>query len=601
MRLKNKIRKLLALFCFSALLIPLLCTNLIEFTTPINEIDNQTSIKEINIPKLAWYNNSEAPISIDATGSNDWTWARSQPWCSKGDGSWSDPYVIENVTIDAGGPNDGIEIRNSQNMYFKIQNCTLFNGTIGTQAGISLYNTSKGLLIDNDCSYNYYGINLEGSNNNTLLDNRCYNNSLGIRLNDASDIIITGNRCYNNSNTGIYLDNNNFRAKIIGNDCYNNTNNGLSIHNNCLNTTVRGNNFYYNERGISLTMAYLITIEGNNCSLNTYGIILSGSDNITIKENIVNNNKYTGISLTDEYFPTGSVYSQNNKLSGNDCNYNNYGILSDGGGNHNITGNNCDNNRYYGILIQSNSLDNKILRNNCSFNSINGIFAGDGSHRTTVIDNNCSYNDQHGMDVMNCNDFTIINNTMSYNGKTIPSYCGLYTENSNNMNIRGNIFNDNIYAGVWIRGDDYNLTRNTCNENANGIMLDGNNINASLNTCSDNSVGIYITSGTGIEVAWNILIGNLNCILDLGTGTNIHDNICGNRPSSLLLESNAENPDDDGSFTLNWVASGAVSYTVYEHTSFITVINSSVGSPLASETTDISLLITGYSLSLIHI
>jgi len=61
------------------------------------------------------------------------------------------------------------------------------------------------------------------------------------------------------------------------------------------------------------------------------------------------------------------------------------------------------------------------------------------------------------------------------------------------------------------------------------------------------------------------------------------------------LESNAENPDDDGSFTLYWGAVGAVNYTVYEHTSFITVINSSVGSPLASETTDISLLITGYS------
>lgn len=97
------------------------------------------------------------------------------------------------------------------------------------------------------------------------------------------------------------------------------------------------------------------------------------------------------------------------------------------------------------------------------------------------------------------------------------------------------------------------------------------------------------------EVAWNALIGNLNCIIDLGTLTIIHDNICGNRPSNFLLESDAGNPDNDGSFTLTWGASGAVNYTVYEHSGYITVINSSLGLPLTSETTDLFLPITGYS------
>ncbi len=608
MRLKKKSKKILALFCLSALLVSLLSTNLIEFTVQINEIDNQASIKDIFIPKMAWYNNSEAPISIDSSGAQDWTWARSQPWCSKGDGSWSDPYIIENVTIDSGsGFDDCIEIRNSHDAYFRIQNCTLFNGTSGaTQAGIHLVNTSKGLLIDNDCSYNYYGIYLEGSNNNTiqgnlahhstlygiwlnyiqsassfksynntLLDNRCYNNSLGIRLNDASDIIITGNTCYNNSNTGIYLDSNNFRAKIIGNDCYNNTFNGLSVHSGCFNTTVQGNNFYYNEKGIALSMAGLITIEGNNCSFNTYGIFLTGSDNNTIKENIVNNNKNTGITLAAEYILGVYYFSLNNDLLGNDCNYNGFaGISLERSGNTEITGNDCYFNSA-GIYLQQDCLDNSILRNNCSFNGHIGIDVLDNSHRTTVIGNNCSYNNAHGMEVMNCNDFTIINNTMSHNGKTIVAYCGLSTDSSNNMNITGNVFNDNIYAG---------------------IELDGNNINASLNTCSGNNLGIYIKSGTANEVAWNTLIGNIDCIIDFGTGTNIHDNICGNRPSNFVMDSDAENPDNDGSFTLTWnPASGAVNYTVYEYSGYITAINSSLGLPLASEITDLTLPLTGYS------
>ena len=626
MNLKNKSKKKFALFCFSVLLISLLSTNLI--TALINETDNQTSEIETFTPNTAWYNNTEAPISIDATGSNDWTWARTQPWCSKGDGSWSDPYVIENITIDSGsGFDDCIEIRNSHNAYFRIQNCTLFNGTSGAaQAGIHLVNTSKGLLIDNNCYYNYYGLYLEGSSNNTiqgnfayystlygiwvssihgdsssksynntLFYNRCYNNALGIRLNNANDIIITGNKCYNNSNTGITIDSNNFRAKIIGNECYNNTNNGLSIGNNCLNTTVQGNNFYYNEKGISLSLSYLITIEGNNCSFNTYGIFLAGSDNNTIKENIVTNNKYNGISLADEYI-TFSIYSQNNKLSGNDCTYNNYGIFSHGGGNHNITGNNCDNNRYYGIIIQSNSLDNKILGNNCSFNGYNGILASSGSHRTDAIGNNCSYNDEHGMKVMDSNDFAISNNIMNHNGKTITSFCGLYTDNSNNTNINGNTFNDNIYAGVWIKGDSNNLTGNTCNDNYNGIMLQGSNNNASLNTCRSNVFGIHISSGTENEVAWNALLGNTNCILDTGTGTNIHDNFCAYAPGFFVLTSDSGYPDSDGSFNLTWEsASEADNYSVYVYSSIITEINSSLGTPVASEITALTLSLTGYS------
>ena len=38
-----------------------------------------------------------------------------------------------------------------------------------------------------------------------------------------------------------------------------------------------------------------------------------------------------------------------------------------------------------------------------------------------------------------------------------------------------------------------------------------------------------------------------------------------------------------------------MNYTVYGHSSYISVINSSLGSPLASEVTDITLPITGYS------
>ncbi|MFX1477534.1 MAG: hypothetical protein ACFFCI_05340, partial [Promethearchaeota archaeon] len=49
-------------------------------------------------------------------------------WCS-GDGSWRNPYTIENITIDASTSptGSGILIENSKNDYFIIRNCTVYN------------------------------------------------------------------------------------------------------------------------------------------------------------------------------------------------------------------------------------------------------------------------------------------------------------------------------------------------------------------------------------------------------------------------------------------------------------------------------------------
>ena len=86
--------------------------------TPVNNegiiIEEENADNVVKLPQSSWYNNSESPIAIDdASGTNDWTWARSQPWCQKGDGSESNPYVIENITIDAFETANPILINNS--------------------------------------------------------------------------------------------------------------------------------------------------------------------------------------------------------------------------------------------------------------------------------------------------------------------------------------------------------------------------------------------------------------------------------------------------------------------------------------------------------
>ncbi|MFX1489388.1 MAG: hypothetical protein ACFFBI_09585, partial [Promethearchaeota archaeon] len=56
---------------------------------------------------------------------NNWSDAKAAGICT-GSGNYSDPYVIEDLVIDAGGSGSCIWIVNSS-AFFKIENCTLYN------------------------------------------------------------------------------------------------------------------------------------------------------------------------------------------------------------------------------------------------------------------------------------------------------------------------------------------------------------------------------------------------------------------------------------------------------------------------------------------
>ena len=205
-----------------------------------SEIQDETNL---NNPKTSrsWWNNFSF-IHIDG----NWSTAAGYEWC-RGDGSWSNPYVIENITIDAiSSPTEsGIFINNSKNEYFVIRNCTVYNSPGSwfiPNAGIKLENTNNGTLTLNNCSNNNVcGILLINTcENNTITDNivnngqniaiyltgYCRNNTVsgntvnnngvhGVRLNDYSeDNIVSGNIINDNGQYGI----------TVSNNCHNNTN-----------------------------------------------------------------------------------------------------------------------------------------------------------------------------------------------------------------------------------------------------------------------------------------------------------------------------------------------------------------------------------------
>ena len=84
----------------------------------------------------------------------NWTTARTNlNWVQGGNGSWNDPYIIENVTIDALGSGCGILIENSSD-YFIIRNCTISNGSIGIKI-----EKAKNAKITNNKIKNFNGLN----------------------------------------------------------------------------------------------------------------------------------------------------------------------------------------------------------------------------------------------------------------------------------------------------------------------------------------------------------------------------------------------------------------------------------------------------------
>jgi len=325
------------LFAFS----PIITVNLI-FNAGNNktssEYDDYINLDNENLKISATSGN----IHID--GNSGWIAFKNDGNCT-GEGTYSDPYIIEDLVID----NGSIYIENSD-VYFKIENCTLYySGEFGM--GIYLYRANNSLIIRNNCSWNYYGIVLADCSNNTISGNIANNNAYGIFL-WGDNNTISGNTA-NDNYWGIML---------MGS-----------------NNIISGNNANDNiQRGIHLESGDNNAISGNTANNNWFGIVLLDSSNDTILGNIANNNTYYGIVLLD---------SSNDTIMGNTANKNTYyGIFLWGSNNNTITKNIINYNNNTGIVVDTSNGNNIYL--NCFNNILNAIDNGSNNHWDNGINGN---------------------------------------------------------------------------------------------------------------------------------------------------------------------------------------------------------------------
>jgi parallel beta-helix repeat protein len=343
------------------------------------------------------------PIYIDDNNpSANWSVAEAAEICT-GNGTYSDPYLIEDLVIDAGGTGSCIFIANSSDPFIII-NCTLFNsGSIWEDAGIRLLNVNNSRLIDNNCSSNIGGIWLNGSHNNTISGNSVnQNDDFGLYLNGSYNNTVTGNTA-NNNYDGIYFEISHNNT-VMGNTASNNIYYGISLissDNNYISGNTANNNYY----NVYLENSNYSTILGNNANNNYYGVYLENSNYNIISVNSASNNIYYGISLlvSDNNYILGNTannnsrgislwYSSNNNcILGNTANNNEFGISLWISKNNSISGNTGSNNIYYGISLLSS--DNNYILENTANNNHYGVYL-ENSNYNSVSGNILLENDE---------------------------------------------------------------------------------------------------------------------------------------------------------------------------------------------------------------
>lgn len=551
-----------------------------------SNLDIKKEVNAVKQPESSWI--IESYIHIDGSISNNWSLTRqNKPWCTSGDGSKGDPYIIDNAKIDRGTSGSCIYIQNSQ-VYFEIKNCRCYN----SGSGIRLNNVGNATLSNNNCSENTgYGIVLESSNENVIKNNLIKDNGnwglhlnnyndrnkiigneiinnfeYGIRLRESEHNLIHENHVAESSDYGIFILTNSFNNNITNNNASHNDNIGIYVGED--NNLVRHNTMNYNTGNEGLLLGGDgIHVNNNTMMYNRDGLVLLGADNNYIRGNFMMKNTRHGTWLTSacngnqfqgNIFDDNSGSNVDDDGSGNSYKWNEFDgstiepltIDDDGGGD--FSWEQC---RFYMAWCRGTGTeDNPYTFKNAKFNggntqscltirdtSVHFEVAGcktynsgpDANHGGIVLenvqngklnDNNCSANNNTGILVSkNSQHNEIMNNLISNNNKS-----GIIVNASHFNVLRNNTIKTNTHGILLNRTHDNNLTDNYVHDNLkDGVLLyKSKNTTIDDNNCSSNPRnGINLLASNYTQILGNIFDSNaLHGIIANGTLTGSNNN-----------------------------------------------------------------------------
>ena len=428
---------ILILYLGTILIVPLFSMVYLNSNYLINEIKKENSFDK-KLKTAGYWNLTGSPIFIDDADPNfNWSkTAKDNDWC-RGSGIWGDPYIIENVTLDAQTSGNCITIQNSS-VFFIIRNCTLSNsGWNLFDASISLDNVNNSLLINNSFSQNEFaGISLRKT---------CVNNTIqgNIWQDDEQYCIFFYQYCNNN--------------KILNNKIKESGGYAVYFFEKNNNNIIADN---YMTRIGSYTGSGQVIRFGNDCKGNVIanniiidfynGILLDQyCDNNIISNNFISNNDENfGIAL-NQYCNNNTIYNNTITEIGLSSFFDGIGIwMIDDCDNNNISKNTIVENDYYGIYLDAGSGNNTISENICgndiTSNQEIGIYLAN-SDDNTIIGNIFRNNTWRSVDINANTDNCLIYRNFFINSG-IKHARDLGTNNNWNSSTIGNYWDN--YTGV---------------------------------------------------------------------------------------------------------------------------------------------------------
>ncbi|MEJ2293767.1 MAG: right-handed parallel beta-helix repeat-containing protein [Candidatus Lokiarchaeota archaeon] len=225
---------------------------------------------------------------------NNWSeTALTYEWCS-GSGTWSDPFIIENITIDSQYFGNAISIEYTS-VYFKIRNCKFDNADYG----IHLNLVDNGHILNCSCSNNHEsGIYIKNCENNTIENNILMDSGIessrgtgdsGILCFQSSNNHIINNQFYRNNWAGIEMQSAS-SLNFICNNTFKNNYKGIYIVSSSHDNNVTKNFIELNEVGVHLLGCSKILVHNNSIIGNSDGIYSPSHYSLIVSDCSITNN-----------------------------------------------------------------------------------------------------------------------------------------------------------------------------------------------------------------------------------------------------------------------------------------------------------------------
>ncbi len=257
---------------------------------------------------------SHAPIYINGN-SEFYSQATLEGW--PGDGSPSNPYVIEYLDITGNVPSSGLIVIQNTDVHFVIRDCIIHDNQGRDGAGIILQNVSNARISNvkifntNGTGILIFDFNLAPSHNNVIEYSEVYNNAAAFSTWNSYDNLIQHNIFHDSLTADIVVFNENSRRNVFQNNILYHTPYCTMCTFKSVQNIIQNNTFYYSSLDLG---------EGSNENIVQYNAFLYTNEGLRIwsSNNVIRRNTFIKASSYALRLHGGSqnnIIKENNFIS----------------------------------------------------------------------------------------------------------------------------------------------------------------------------------------------------------------------------------------------------------------------------------------------